>query len=261
MSFRRKINGVALIGVLLLSACKKEVQNTSDTTQEVVPTGLLKLHLHTFIGEQEVDAYGIEIPMADGRMISLNLAQMYLSDIQLVKLDGSLYNVPSNGVLKVFESESVTIGNVAVGNYKSVRFKVGLLPSVNKLAPTVTGYANLLNQPEMWFSSNAQPNGYIFLNFTGNIDTTASKTGALVPFEYKIGTDAHLVQVEMLQQNFSLLKDVVGYVHMKIDYAKLFEGIDLSINENLHVKTTADNSKPVVKAIIKNIPNMFLYEN
>jgi hypothetical protein len=261
MSFRRTINGVALIGVLLLSACKKEVQNTSDTTQEVVPTGLLKLHLHTFIGEQEVDAYSIETPMADGRLISLNLAQMYLSDIQLVKLDGSLYNVPSNGVLKVFESESVTIGNVAVGNYKSVRFKVGLLPSVNKLAPTVTGYANLLNQPEMWFSSKAEPDGYVFLNFTGNIDTTASKTGALVPFEYKIGTDAHLVQVEMPQQNFSLLKDVVGYVHMKIDYAKLFDGIDLSNNENLHVKTTTENSKPVVKSIIKNIPNMFLYEN
>ena len=261
MSFRRKINGVALIGVLLLSACKKEVQNTSDTTQEVVPTGLLKLHLHTFIGEQKVDEYGIENQMSDGRMISLNLAQMYLSDIQLVKLDGSLYNVPSNGVLKVFESESVTIGNVAVGNYKSVRFKVGLLPSVNKLAPTVTGYANLLNQPEMWFSSKAEPDGYVFLNFTGNIDTTASKTGALVPFEYKIGTDAHLVQVEMLQQNFSLLKDVVGYVHMKIDYAKLFEGIDLSNNENLNVKTTANNSKPVVKSIKQNIPNMFLYEN
>ena len=260
MNFRSKINSVALIGVLLLSACKKEVQNTSDTTQEVVPTGMLKLHLHTFIGEQEVDAYSIETPMADGRMISLNLAQMYLSDIQLVKLDGSLYNVPSNGVLKVFESESVTIGNVAVGNYKSVRFKVGLLPSVNKLAPTVTGYANLLNQPEMWFSSKAEPDGYVFLNFTGNIDTTASKTGALVPFEYKIGTDAHLVQVEMPQQNFSLLKDVVGYVHMKIDYAKLFDGIDLSNNENLHVKTTAENSKPVVQTIKKNIPNMFIYE-
>jgi len=261
MNFRRTINGVALIGVLLLTACKKEVQNTSDTTQEVVPTGLLKLHLHTFIGEQEVDAYGIETPMADGRMISLNLAQMYLSDIQLVKLDGSFYNVPSNGELKVFESESVTIGNVAVGNYKSVRFKVGLLPSVNKLAPTVTGYANLLNQLEMWFSSNAQPDGYVFLNFSGNIDTTASKTGAFVPFEYKIGTDAHLVQVEMPQQNFSLLKDVVGYVHMKIDYAKLFEGIDLSNNENLHVKTTAENAKPVVKSFTKNIPNMFIYEN
>ncbi len=261
MKFKRKINCAVLIGILLLTGCKKEVQNTSTTSPEIVPTGLLKFHLHTFIGKQKIDAYRIETPMADGRLISLNIAQMYISDIQLVRLDGTLYNVASNGVLKVLESESVTLGNVAVGNYKSVRFKVGLLPSVNKLAPTATGYSNLLNQPEMWFSSNPQQNGYVFLNFSGNIDTTASKTGALVPFEYKIGTDAHLVQVEMPQQNFSLLKDVVGYVHMKIDYARLFEGIDLSNNENLNVNTTSDNAKQVVQTIKKNIPNMFIYEN
>ncbi len=258
MNFKRKINCTILIGILLLTGCKKEVQKS---TPEVVPTGVLKMHLHTFIDEQEVDAYGIEIPMADGRLISLNLAQMYISDIQLVRLDGTLYNVASNGVLKVFESESVTLGNVAVGNYKSVRFKVGLLPATNKLAPTETGYSNLLNQPEMWFTSNPQQNGYIFLNFSGNIDTTATRTGSLIPFEYKIGTDKNLVQVEMPQQNFSLLKDVVGFVHMKIDYARLFEGIDLSNNENLNVKTTSDNAKTVVQTIKKNIPKMFIYEN
>jgi D-alanyl-lipoteichoic acid acyltransferase DltB (MBOAT superfamily) len=65
----------------------------------------------------------------------------------------------------------------------------------------------------------------------------------------------------MPQQNFSLLKDVVGYVHMKIDYARLFEGIDLSNNENLNVNTTSDNAKQVVQTIKKNIPNMFIYEN
>ena len=247
--------------ITLFTACKKEETIPTTTITESVPTGLLKFHLHTFIGEQEVDAYGIETQMPDGRLIALNIAQMYISDIQLVKLDGSLYNVPTSGVLKVFESESVTIGNVAVGNYKSVRFKVGLTPTVNKLEPTTTGYTNLLNQTEMWFTSKAQPEGYVFLNFSGSIDTTASKTGEQVPFEYKIGTDANLVQVEMPQQNFSIFKDVVGYVHMKIEYDKLFEGIQLSDFSNLHVKTSTDNSLPVVQTIKKNIPKLFIYEN
>jgi len=199
--------------------------------------------------------------MPDGRMISLDMAQLYISDIQLVKLDGSYYNVPSNGVLKVFESESVSIGNVPVGNYKTVRFKVGLSPTMNALEPTTSGYGNLLNQPEMWFSSSAQPDGYAFLNFSGSIDTTVAKTGDKVAFEYKIGTNANLTQIEMPAQNFTIYKDVVGYVHMKIEYNRLFDGIQLSNNANLYVKTKADNTLPVVETIKQNIAKMFIYEN
>jgi hypothetical protein len=245
----------------LLLACKKKTTTPTTTPTENVPTGQLKFHLHTFIGENEVDAYGIEMTMPDGRMISLDMAQLYISDIQLVKLDGSYYNVPSNGVLKVFESESVTIGNVPVGNYKTVRFKVGLSPTVNALEPTTSGYANLLNQPEMWFSSSVQPDGYTFLNFSGSIDTTLTKTGDKVPFEYKIGTNANLTQIEMPAQNFTIYKDVVGYVHMKIEYDRLFEGVQLSNHANLHVKTKADNALPIVETLKKNIQKLFIYEN
>lgn len=245
----------------LLLACKKKATTPTSTPTENVPTGQLKFHLHTFIGENEVDAYGIEMTMPDGRMISLDMAQLYISDIQLVKLDGSYYNVPSNGVLKVFESETVNIGNVPVGNYKTVRFKVGLSPTVNALEATTSGYINLLNQPEMWFSSTAQPDGYTFLNFSGSIDSTIAKTGDKVPFEYKIGTNANLTHIEMPAQNFTIYKDVVGYVHMKIEYDRLFDGIQLSNNANLHVKTKADNALPIVEIIKQNIAKMFIYEN
>ena len=253
---------MVLVSISLFTSCKKvDPTPTPTTPKESIPTGQLKFHLHTFIGENEVDAYGIEMMMPDGRMISLDMAQLYISDIQLVKLDGSYYNVPSNGVLKVFESESVTIGNVPVGNYKTVRFKVGLSPTVNALEATTSGYINLLNQPEMWFSSTAQPDGYTFLNFSGSIDTTIAKTGDKVPFEYKIGTNANLTQIEMPAQNFTIYKDVVGYVHMKIEYNRLFDGIQLSNNANLYVKTKADNTLPVVETIKQNIAKMFIYEN
>lgn len=250
---------VSLFSVLV--ACKKKDTTPTTTPTENVPTGLLKFHLHTYIGETEVDAYGIETMMPDGRLITLNMAQLYISEIQLVKLDGSLYNVPSNGVLKVFESESVTIGDVPVGNYKSIRFKVGLTPTVNALEPATTGYVNLLNQPEMWLSTSAQPDGYAFLNFAGSIDTTSSKTGKQIPFEYKIGTNENVTAVEMPTQNFSIYKDVVGYVHMKIQYDRLFEGIELSNNVNLHVKSKAENALPIVNTLKNNIAKLFIYEN
>ncbi len=256
--------GISFIIICLtfLYACKKKdtTPTTTDTTTNV-PTGDLKFHLHTYIGDQEVDAYNIDYPMPDGRKISLNMAELYISEIQLVKLDGSLYNVPSNGVLKVFESEGVEIGKVPVGNYKSVRFKVGLTPDVNTLEPTTTGYVNLLNQPEMWFSTKAQPDGYVYLNFSGSIDTTAAQTGVHVPFEYKIGTEDNRVQIEMPAQNFSIFKDAVGYVHMKIQYDRLFDGINLSNNANLHVITKTDNALPIVETLKKNMQKLFIYEN
>jgi len=251
---------MVLVSLSLFTSCKK-VEPAPTNFNESVPTGILKFHLHTFINDLEVDAYGIETTMPDGRAISLEMAQLYISEIQLVKLDGSIYNVPCKGVLKVFESESVTLGNVPVGNYKSVRFKVGLPASTNALAPTTEGYTSLLNQSEMWLSSIAQPDGYAFLNFRGSIDTTTAKNGTKVPFEYKIGTNANLVEVVMSEQNFSIYKDVVGYVHMKIAYDQLFDGITLSNNAFLHITSVADNALPIVETLKQNIAKMFIYEN
>ncbi len=159
-----------------LISCEKETTTPSNTTDNT-PKGRLVFHLHTFIGDSEVDAYDIEMNTPEGRKILINRAQFYLTDIQLVKLDGSIYNVPSKGALKVFESESVTIGDVNVGNYKSVRFKVGLIPSSNKLLPTAEGYNILLNQSEMWFNTLAKSDEYVFLYFAGQIDTTKAMKG------------------------------------------------------------------------------------
>lgn len=251
----------SLVLVLVFSSCKKEVDsNQTNTDNAPIEKGTLKFHLHTYVSDLEVDAYGIDYPMATGRTLSLGLAQLYISDIELVKLDGSVVKCSSNGVLKVFESETVTIGDALVGNYQKIRFKVGLLPNVNKLDPTTSGYATLLHQPEMWFESTAQPSGYVFMNFSGEIDTTKTQSGVKVPFEYKIGTDKNLVQVEMPQKNFSVMKDIVNYLHIKIDYSLFFDGIDLTNNSNLHVKSVLDNELPIVNQLKNNIPKMFIYE-
>jgi hypothetical protein len=246
--------------LLVLVACKKET-TTPTTTTDNTPKGRLVFHLHTFIGESEVDAYDIDMTTPSGRTISLNRAQFYLTDIQLVKLDGSIYNVPSKGSLKVFESESVTIGDVNIGNYKSVRFKVGLIPATNKLLPTVDGYNILLNQSEMWFGNAAKSDEYVFLNFAGQIDTTKAMNGVKVPFEYRIGGNDNLISVVMPEQNITILEGQIGYAHMVIDYSKFFDNIDLTNPENLKINSLDDNKKAIVSTLKTNIASMFRYEN
>lgn len=244
--------------MITLSACEKDNGNTNTSIN--TPMGNLSFHFHTNIEDTEVDAYGIEYMTVEGRLISLNMAQMYISGIQLVKLDGSTYDVPNKTVLKVLESEVVVIGNVPVGNYKSVRFKVGLNPTINSLNPTMTADSVILNKPQMWFSNPFQPDGYVFMNVQGTIDTTSEMNGTPVPFSYKIGTNAHYTQVEMPEKNFTVLQNQEAYVHMVIDYSKLFSGIQLNSTANLVVNTVADNALPIAVAIKNNIPLVFRYE-
>ena len=237
------------------------VRCTKKNNVALVPTGHLYFHLHTNIDSFEVGDYGSVIQAINGRNVSLSLAQMYISNIELVKLDGSIYPVTGKVVLKHFETEAYLIGNVPAGNYKSIRFSVGLGAAENSM--TAVAGDSVYYHPEMWFGNNAQPMGYVFLNVQGKIDTTAHANGTeaqMVPFSYKIGTLANSRQVIMPDQNFTVLPDQEDYEHIIINYMRVFDGIDLSKAVNLSVQSTADNSNTLATQISNNIPKLFHYE-
>jgi hypothetical protein len=186
---------------------------------------------------------------------------MYISNIELVKLDGSVYSVSGRVLLKDFENEVFFVGNVPAGNYKSVRFSIGLNSTANAKTPISTD--TIFNRTEMWFGSTAQPQGYIFLNVQGRIDTTAKANGTevqMVQFSYKIGTTTNIKQIVLPDQNFTVLPNKIEYVHMIINYMKIFDGIDLGKAGNLSVNSPADNTSDVAIKITNNIPLIFNYE-
>lgn len=255
---------VILIVCLFAGSCKKTVVGPDpdpdpvDTTS-VVKTGRVLFHLHTYLHDEEVDLYNITYNIL-GRDISLSLAQFYLSDIEVVKTDGSVHSVGDTILIKVLEAESYLVGRVPVGSYKSVRFKVGLDAATNALDPWNSPDSTALNRPEMWFGTAAQPDGYVFLNLSGKIDTTGSMSGPTIPFEWKIGTDAHYMQVAMPDQPFTVGENGASYVHILVDYFKLFSGLQINDPDQLQVLTAADNNSAVAGVIADNIPLMFRYE-
>jgi len=245
-----------MIAGLATVSCKKK----DDAATPATPTGTLMFHLHTNVDTNEVDDYNTVYNISDGRRISVSKAQLYISNIQLIKFDGSTYSVPNTIVYKVQETEPYTIGQVPVGNYKSVSFFVGLDSTTNRSTPAAADSA--LNQPSMWYGSTAQPKGYIFLNFQGSIDTstTPSSTAALMPFNYLLGTSAAYKQVTMPVQNYSVVQNQTQFVHMIIDYNKLFTGIQLNNLNNLTLVTPSDNGNSLGTKLANNIPSMFSYE-
>ena len=253
-----------LIYILLLiwtgfSACEKPKPEDSKS-EEQVPTGTLLFHLHTYIDNSEVDGYGFTYTTDAGRNISLSIAQLYISDIQVVKLDGSVIDLPDTILLKNLVTETYTAGKVPVGNYKAIRFKVGLNAASDALNPTSTKDSLALNHSEMWFANTAQPDGYVYMNVQGTVDTTSDLSGAMQSFAYKIGTEANCVQVNMPEQNFTVLENQAEYGHIIIDYSKLFTGLKLSELNNLSVSGKANNNSVVAQKIKVNIPLMFKYE-
>lgn len=243
--------------IILIHACSKPTDSTPATTQST--TGSLYFHLHTDVDTNEVANYDSVYILTGGRKISVSKAQLYISDIQLVRGDSSVYNVPNTILLKVQEIEPYFVGNVPAGNYITVRFTVGLDSATNLKTPTPTDTA--LYNSTMWFDISAQPKGYVFVNFQGSIDTTASANGNnLIPFMYMIGIEANKKQVSMPYQNFTVLAGQTQYVHMIIDYNKLFTGVNLSNPNNLMIMNLTDNTTTNAKAISNNIPTMFHYE-
>jgi len=101
-------------------------------------------------------------------------------------------------------------------------------------------------------------------NLQGKIDTSANATGSIVqmqPFSYKLGTNANYKQMVLPDQNFTVLPNQQTFIHLLIDYMKLFNGIRLNKSSNLSVTNPSDNATALGKAIGNNIASMFRYED
>src|ERR1039458_5904085 len=86
---------LAVFMVYIISGCKKTTSNPSPAVQ----MGTLIFHMHTFIDTAEVADTTKTYRNADGRMMKIHLAQLYISNIRLVKSDGTIFR-PDSVILK-----------------------------------------------------------------------------------------------------------------------------------------------------------------
>jgi hypothetical protein len=246
------------LSVLCFSCKKKELAPDNSSSAQM---GSLALHLHTNLDINEVERYDSVYVLTGGRKISVNISQLYISEIRLVKLDGSTYNIPDLAILKRMEGEKYSLGNVPSGNYKSIRFCVGLSPALNTGMPMMGD--STLNCSSMWFENGVPSSGHTFVNFQGKIDTSMAANNTVAQmqsFTFRIGTNSHLKSVSMPDRNFSVLPNQTQYIHIIIDYNKLFSGIILNAGGNLNVSNLSDNSSTLANQIANNISMMFTYD-
>lgn len=83
--------GCSFLFMTVFSSCKKD--KDEDPTP-VSTTGSLMFHLHTMADSNEVEAYGDTLIMSDGRQITVSTSQLYISNIKLIKTDGTVVDGP-----------------------------------------------------------------------------------------------------------------------------------------------------------------------
>lgn len=243
---------LTLMAVTVLITCCKCKRKDDNPAPQPVKMGDYYFHLHTNIDTTET-GHGDTAVTADGRKLVLGQANMYITNIKLMKADGSGYTISGARLLKTPEQEVYYIGKAPQANYNTVTFDVGVDPVNNAIAPSAATDTIFSRHSDMWFGQVNE--GYIFVRFEGTIDSSVNKKGkATYPFSYDIGSNALLKTVTMPNRPFTLSD---GYItHITVDYGKLLNGLDIR-KEN---KTaTYDNSSLAAK-VANNIPSMFSYE-
>lgn len=246
----------ACIVVSLLIACKKD----EDTPDPQVTSQSLSLRLTPMVGDDTLK-FNTSFTTENNVRYTLSSFRYYMSNIRLVKSDGSEYPISGKVFLVNPNTSDYSLGNVPVGDYKGIRFSVGLDDVTNHLDPTTYPISHPLaiQSPAIHWSWNS---GYIFLMIEGSCDTTAANDDVLTYGQYShgmffhIGMDDLLRNVDVDNTTFTVSSNTSKVLNVHSDINQLFTGVDMKTENESHTM----GSMPLATKVANNISAMFTIE-
>jgi hypothetical protein len=226
----KRISHFFIITITLLSfnfsSCKKDEEIHDHTAT----TGLFKVEFeHSFDGaEFSFDSTYID---AQGDTLHFSKFDYYISNLQLVKSDGSIWSQPeSYFLIKSSDdlSRLISIVDVPAGDYTGINFSIGV-DSTHNVSGAQTGALDPAN--EMFWDWNT---GYIFIKAEGTITTFFQAN----VFEYHIGgfqTANATNCVRKVSQTFggstlTIAPNTAPQIHMAVDLSRFFNGTSDSLS-------------------------------
>ena len=218
---------------LLFTSCKK------DKSEEPTPSTEqnLTMHLHSNVGTHTAN-YDSTFINSAGQRFTIEDYRMYISNVVLIKSDGSELPITGKIFLTNPEIDEYELGMVPVGNYKGFRFIVGLDSTINHSDPSTYPSSNPLSvqTPSIHWSWNS---GYIFWKVEGKVDTTVAQTGPVnVDYLYHIGMDEFKRTIDFSTDAFSVNSGQDQVIHLNFDLAAALINVDMTSELMTH---TMDN--------------------
>lgn len=226
---------IAIIG-FCISGCKKDKDN-KPTERE------LSFHLHTLVGNT-IANYNDVFSDNTGRKFKIDDCRFYISNIVLIKDDGTDYPLTNVVLLANPSVQEYNLGKVPVGKYKGFRFLMGLDSVTNHADPASYPSTNPLSyqNPTIHWGWN---NGYIFMEFQGKFDSTIAAIGTPdADFFYHVGMDNLKRTIDFSASAFEVSSNSDYEIGILFDLKKVLNNVDMRTEFGTH---TMDNMALAMK--------------
>lgn len=232
-----KIMITAVVALLttatIFTGCKKDDDEASPANTQQK----LTMHIHTNVGSSTA-VYGTQYQDATGRKFKISDLRYYLSNIILIKSDGSEYPLTNKVLLVNPATEDYELANVPIGSYKGFKFIIGLDSATNHSDPTTYAATSPLaiQTPAIHWSWNS---GYIFMKIEGQVDTTLANTGTPnYDMFYHIGLDSYKRTIDFSNEAFTVTSGSDQEIAVKFDLLSALNNVDMRTENATH---TMDN--------------------
>lgn len=219
--------------VAALASCS---ENSSSPTQPSEnKTGGIVFKMDAFVGNQDL-VLGRNYTNAAGEQFSVDMFKYFISNIQLVRADGTVWTVPQDSSYFLVDEENAASQRIAIsavpeGDYTAVRWVIGVDSMRNtKDVQFRTGALDVGGAAQgMYWSWNS---GYIFVKLEGSSPVLPSSAGG--KFRYHIGgfggyssptiNNIRTVVIPFGSDRASVRSASTPEVHIIADIAKVFQG-------------------------------------
>lgn len=228
----------------------------------------LSIKFDNFIGSEPVSLNNKTYKNASNEEFNITLLQYYVSNIQLVRKDGSVYTVPQDDSYFLVResntaSKTITLNNIPKGKYTGISFVIGI-DSARSAAEIAyrKGCLDVAGEArDMYWAWNS---GYIFVKMEG---TSAVSTEDEHVFLYHIGLFGGIGDKKTLNNiknaNLSFGNEILkvkagktmAQVQLKADASKIMNGTTtISIAKNPSIMGGPNSAK-----IADNYQSMFSF--
>ncbi|WP_139180199.1 MbnP family protein [Pedobacter rhizosphaerae] len=236
---------ISLITLLFASCSKEEIVPETELKQAA---GTLSLNFDAIYGSQDFalnKAFDYELTSSSGNAkftYEFTKLRYWVSNVILVTKDGNEYKVPDsyylieentaqpiqggsfNKVYPANKRENVIIRDIPFGEYKTVKFSIGVDSRYNDnltlRAGELSALTAMANDDWMWFTS------YIFTSTAGKITWVKSAPEAAVSknFTFETGSNAQFKQktIELINP-ISIGGDYTSKIDLTVDAKKILD--------------------------------------
>jgi hypothetical protein len=218
------------------------------------PTGTLVLNLSHTCGGQ---ALGTDTLKVDS-LFSMKLEKFsyIISNVELLKADGSTVPVPNSAqVVNALTNGGNPVVSLSapVGEYKGLRFYIGLDSATNHQEVANLPQGHPLNVPEMHWSWMPAA-GYKFMALEGMLFQAGNDSAKVLT--YHLATDALFTRIDAAQESsISVRENQTASLNLWVELQHLFTNVSLPAE-----RVSESMSPPHVelaKKIARNWPQMF----